>query len=93
MKRRSRDLIMSQILGVCEEGARKTKIVQQANLNSQRIDRYLEILIGRGFITKMTIGSRAFYKTTDKGIQLKEKFERLQSEMESLNKILSDAAV
>lgn len=93
MMRRSGDLIMSQILGICEEGARKTKIIQQANLNSQRVDRYLEILIGRGFITKTTIGSRAFYKTTYKGIQLKEKFERLQSKMEGLNKTLFDAKV
>lgn len=91
MKRRSEDLIMSQILGICEESARKTMIVQQANLNSQRVDRYLETLIGRGFITKTTIGSRVFYKTTNKGIELKKKFDRLQDEMESLYKTLSDA--
>ncbi len=87
-KRRSEDLIISQILYICEEGAGKTKIVYQANLNSVRVNHYLDNLINKGLIDKIPQGSRSFYKTTNKGMILRKKFENLQSEMEELHGIL-----
>ena len=42
--KRSRDLIISQILFICAKGANKTRIVYQANLNFRTVDPYL----GRG---------------------------------------------
>lgn len=90
IKRRSEDLIIFQILDICKEGVGKTRIVYQANLNSQRVDHYLEILVKNGLIDKVPLGSRAFYKTTHKGIILGEKFDRLRSEMEELHDILLD---
>lgn len=90
MKRRSEDLIISRILDICEVGAGKTRIVYQANLNSIRVNYYLDSLISKGLIVKIPQGSRAFYKTTPKGLVLREKFERLQNEMEELHDNLAD---
>lgn len=92
MKRRSEDLIISRILDICEDGAGKTKIVYQANLNSMRVNYYLKNLISKGLISKIPQGSRAFYKTTVKGLVLREKFERLQSEIEELHDNLLETA-
>ena len=42
--KRSRDMIISQILDICINGASKTRIVYQANLNFRTIGPYLELL-------------------------------------------------
>ncbi len=89
MKRRSEELIVSEILGICEKSAGKTKIVYRANLNSLRVDHYLNTMINNGLITKISLGSRIFYKTTNKGLQLKEKVESLQRDIEELHESCS----
>jgi predicted transcriptional regulator len=91
-ERRSVELIMSKILDICEGGAGKTKIVYQANLNSEKVDRYLERLISHGLVDKSTVGSRVIYKTTNKGTELKVKFERIHSEIRELRNFLFDAS-
>ena len=91
MKRRSEELIIFQILDICANGAGKTRIVYQANLNSQRVDYYLSNLIKNGLITSEARGSKVGYKITDKGMQLKEKLQRLQNEMEEMHNSLFDA--
>ncbi len=90
MKRRSEELIISQILEICAEGAGKTKIVYQANLNSLRVDYYLANLMKNDLIAKESHGSRVEYRTTFKGMQLKEKFRQLQNELEELHTSLFD---
>lgn len=84
MKKRSDDLIISEILGICERGARKTRIVYQANLNSTTVNRYLECLLETGMIEQSSCGSSYIYKTTIKGNELKSRICRLQSEMDEL---------
>lgn len=42
--KRSREEISSQILKICLDGAIKTKIVYQANLNFRTANSYLDIL-------------------------------------------------
>ncbi len=84
MKKRSDDLIIAQILGICESGARKTRIVYQANLNSTTVNRYLECLIETGMIEQSTCGASYMFKTTVKGIELNDKLSRLQMEMDEL---------
>ncbi|MFB3764904.1 MAG: winged helix-turn-helix domain-containing protein [Methanotrichaceae archaeon] len=84
MKKRSDDLIISQILDICESGARKTRIVYQANLNSTTVNRYLECLIETGMIEQSNCGSSHLFKTTEKGEELKDKLSRLQTEMDEL---------
>lgn len=92
VKRRSEELIVAQILEICADGAGKTKIVYQANLNSLRVDYYLKCLIKNGLITKESHGSRVEYRTTYRGMQLREKFQRIQNEMEDLHTSLFDIA-
>jgi predicted transcriptional regulator len=91
MKRRSEELIIYQILDICSSSAGKTKIVYQANLNSKRVDFYLSNLIKNGLVAKETHGSKARYKTTYKGLQIKEKLHRLQNDMEELGTYLFNA--
>ncbi|MGD0954087.1 MAG: winged helix-turn-helix domain-containing protein [Methanotrichaceae archaeon] len=48
--KRSREEIVSKILDVCLNGANKTKIVYQANLNFRTVNPYLDLLIGKNLI-------------------------------------------
>ena len=43
--KRSREAIITEILEVCEEGATKTRIVYQVNLNFHTVIPYLDLLI------------------------------------------------
>ncbi len=83
-KKRSDDLIIAQILEICQSGARKTRIVCQANLNSTMVNRYLKCLIENGMIEQSRYGSSFLFKTTMKGIELKHRMSRLQTEMDEL---------
>jgi len=81
VNRRTDDLIASQILSICENGAGKTKIIYQANLNSTTAKYYLESLMKNGLVSEASLGPRVIYKTTFKGSELKEKHMRLQKEL------------
>jgi len=80
-KRRSNDVIVSQILKICIHGASKTRIVYQANMNFMTVGPYLDNLIKSGCIESIHEGSRIIYKTTPKGMDLKERFERFQRDI------------
>ena len=78
--KRNRDMIISQILDICINGASKTKIVYQANLNFRTINPYIELLTKNGLINvkkEQTI----IYKTTPKGLDLLDNFKQIQSEL------------
>lgn len=90
VKKRSDDLIISQILNICENGARKTRIVYQANLNSTTVNRYLECLMETGMIEQSTYGSSYLFRTTVKGAELKNRLSRIQTEMDKLRSIMLD---
>ena len=77
-------MIASQILKVCVNGASKTRIVYQANLNSVSAKPYLDNLINNGFMEVVPEGSRIIYKTTQKGLELKNKFKQFHSVMDKL---------
>lgn len=65
--RRSKDQIVAQILGLCQEdGASKTRIVYLVNLNFHNVNTYLDLLLGKGLI-EATQSNRPIYKTTPKG--------------------------
>lgn len=83
-KRRTNDLIVSQILKLCLNGASKTRIIYQANMNFMTVTPYLDNLIKNRCIEAVPEGSRILYKTTPKGMDLKEQFERVQSEIGEL---------
>jgi predicted transcriptional regulator len=78
-KRRTNDLIVSQILKICMPGARKTRVIYQANLNFLTVKSYLDNLIKSECIEAVHDGSRIIYKTTPKGMDLKDRFEQYQS--------------
>lgn len=69
--RRSREEIVSKILDVCINGANKTKIVYQSNLNFRTINPYLDLLIGKDLI-KVSQGQILLYETTPQGINMLE---------------------
>ncbi len=82
--KRNTNVVTAQILEICIEGAVKTRVVYQANLNSTTGAQYLNNLTQKGFIEAIPDGSRFIYKTTPKGRELKEKLGQFQSMMENL---------
>jgi predicted transcriptional regulator len=67
-KRRSSEMIIESILQACSDGASKTKIIYQSNLNSTTVNPYLDLLIDNELIeADQTIG--VGYKTTRKGYE------------------------
>ena len=78
--KRSRDLIISQILFICAEGANKTRIVYQANLNFRTVDPYLKLLTERGLINAREEPS-LIYETTKKGAEVLDNLKAIQREI------------
>ena len=83
-KRRTNDLIASEILNLCMKGASKTRIVYQANLNFLAAKPYLDNFTSKGLLEVIPQGSRVVYKTTSKGLELKERFEEIHSTIDML---------
>lgn len=78
--KRSKDLIISQILLVCAKGANKTRIVYQANLNFRTVDPYLKLLMERGLINAKR-EPNLIYQTTEKGEELLGSLKAIQREI------------
>ncbi len=70
--KRNRIEIISQILDTCVNGANKTRIVYQANLNFRSIDNYLGDLIKNDLI-KVCQEEQVIYRLTPKGVELLKK--------------------
>ena len=78
--KRSRQEIISQILEICMDGASKTKIVYQANLNFKTVNPYLDLLIKNDMI-QVNEGPAILYETTPKGIRLLESIKRIHDKL------------
>lgn len=78
--KRSRHTIVSQILDICNSGATKTRIVYQVNLNFQTVNPYIELLTKNGLIEREG-GRIVFYKTTDKGLRLRDNIKQVDNEI------------
>ena len=65
-QKRSKDQIIAQILTTCKDGAGKTRIVYQVNLNFHTVNPYLDLLQEKGLLDVIQ-GDRPIYKTTEKG--------------------------
>ncbi len=83
--RRTNSQIFTEILKICVNGARKTRIVYQANINSRMAKLYLDDLMKNGFIEAKRDGSRTIYITTSKGLELKGRFELICGELDEIN--------
>jgi predicted transcriptional regulator len=82
--KRSREMIISQILDVCANGAHKTKIVYQANLNFRTISPYLDLLIRNGLLDSEgdpDEGRLVTYRTTTKGRNLLNDLREIHDEL------------
>ena len=65
-EKRRKDQIIAQILVLCREGASKTMIVYQVNLNFSTVMRYLDLLLKKDLLDVVS-GNPIIYKTTAKG--------------------------
>jgi predicted transcriptional regulator len=80
MMKRSKHVIVSQILDICKEGACKTKIVYQANLNFRTVNPYIDLLIKNNLL-EVVQGKNVLYETTDRGIHLLDDFKQINSQL------------
>ena len=76
--KRNRDEIIAQILYVCKNGANKTRVVYQANLNFRTVNPYLDTLIG-GNLLEVSRDRNTIYKTTQKGADFLEVMKNIDS--------------
>jgi predicted transcriptional regulator len=71
--RRGEVEIMHDVLEVCLNSVNKTRIVYHANLNFPRLNRYLRVLSGLGFLVKeIRADGSVFYRTTPAGVYFLE---------------------
>ena len=80
MMKRSKHVIVSQILDICKDGACKTKIVYQANLNFRTVNPYINLLIKNNLL-EVRQGKNVLYETTDRGIHLLDDFKQINSQL------------
>jgi predicted transcriptional regulator len=91
---------MFDILEICLEGANKSKVVYGANLNFSRLNKYLNVLSGLGFLSLDVaydgLGPRVLYKTTKAGKDFRDRFLNMcndpcktRSEKEALKEALA----
>lgn len=76
--KRSRQEIFSQILKICTDGANKTKIVYQANLNFRTVNPYLQTLIKNNLL-EASPGKHVIYRTTKQGENLGETLSQINN--------------
>ena len=71
--RRGEIEIMHDVLEVCLRDVNKTRIVYYANLNFPRLNRYLRVLLGLGFLgEEVRADGSVFYRTTPAGVYFLE---------------------
>ena len=76
--KRSRHEIVSKILKICINGASKTAIVYQANLNFRTVNPYLQTLIKNNLL-EANQGKHILYKTTNEGMDLQETINQVNN--------------
>jgi len=73
-KKRDRATIMADILKSVtgtQRGRRKTNIMQSANLSSDLVNKYLDVLLRNGFV----VSEGYMYKPTGKGLRFLQNLE------------------
>jgi len=71
--KRNRLEIISEILQVAKNGAKKTHVMYQCNLSYRQTEKYLNHLLKTGFLR---IGNS--YHTTEKGLQFLRTYQTLE---------------
>ena len=83
MMKRSKYVIVSQILDICKHGVNKTRIVYQANLNFITVNPYIDLLVKNNLL-EVKQGKNVLYETTDKGNSLLDGFKQINSQLSEL---------
>ncbi|MBI4199587.1 MAG: hypothetical protein HY535_03835 [Chloroflexi bacterium] len=79
--RRSQAEILAEILRLGE--ASKTEIMFSANMSFRQLQKYLDFLVGRGFLAKRVVPNPGVkYVVTDKGAHLLTRIEAMLRLME-----------
>ncbi len=77
-KRISREIILDILMVLLEEKrSKKTRIMQRAYLDSRSFQKYFELLIDKGFITKCN-SIPDNYEITEKGMKLLERLKEVE---------------
>ncbi len=79
--KRSRNTIISEILDICINGAYKTQIVYQANLNFRTVIPYIELLTKNGMINAQKEHNLVVYETTDRGLALLDNYKKIRDNL------------
>jgi predicted transcriptional regulator len=77
--KRSRHIIISEILDICKNGSNKTRIVYQANLNFKTVDPYINLLIKNNLL-EIKQGKNVLYETTECGKNLLDDLKKIDSQ-------------
>jgi predicted transcriptional regulator len=75
--KRSKEAIITRMLEICIDGASKTRIVYQANLNFHTVIPYLDLLIKKEMLVQVN-NSSSTYHTTPKGAELLKELKSIQ---------------
>jgi predicted transcriptional regulator len=79
-RRRSNIEIIADMLRVGENGAGKTEIMYSANMSYSQIQKYLDYLVGQGFIDRVDLdNTMVAYRVTDSGFKLLKAIDTLMS--------------
>jgi predicted transcriptional regulator len=82
-RRRSSIQIIADMLRVGENGAGKTEIMYTANMSYSQIQRYLDYLVGQGFIDRVDMDNTLVaYRVTDSGFKLLRAIDTLMEMLE-----------
>lgn len=71
MSRRNQISIIREILASCsrEEGATKTAIVYKIGFNFGRVEKYIDLLLGKSLVEQVVSEPYMVYRITQKGLQ------------------------
>jgi predicted transcriptional regulator len=82
-RRRSSIQIIADMLRVGENGAGKTEIMYTANMSYSQIQRYLDYLVGQGFIDRFNMdNTMVAYRVTESGFKLLKAIDTLMEMLE-----------
>jgi predicted transcriptional regulator len=97
--RRSEVAILCDILETCLGGTSKTSVVYRSNLNFTRLNRYMNMLLGMGYVSLSVVcgeGNKSemkiVYNTTEQGKGFLANFVNMQQRLEKLadrNRVLA----
>jgi predicted transcriptional regulator len=83
--RRDKLKIILDILDICNDGANKTKIVYQANLNFKMANIYLDIMTNEGLLNHQDHSNGKIYLTTNRGKDLLKDVRQIYERLEQYN--------